>query len=176
MHSHEAAQVVTDLIDVIVAPCRLNFSTAWSTNAVSICQSAGLSNVTRVELSRRLLIKVLQHTLTITPICSVFRALPQTWPCHSVLTCVCLSPHQPKNGESMKELNGDLEKLIECLYDSMTECIYQHPITSFTVETKPQEVFEVDILGKGRVALETANDDLGKWRDHTLWIHIPPTF
>ncbi|KAJ8376320.1 hypothetical protein SKAU_G00069000 [Synaphobranchus kaupii] len=36
---------------------RLNFSTAWSTNAVSICQSVGLSQVIRVELSRRLLIK-----------------------------------------------------------------------------------------------------------------------
>uniref|UniRef100_A0A3B5B2X5 Phosphoribosylformylglycinamidine synthase n=1 Tax=Stegastes partitus TaxID=144197 RepID=A0A3B5B2X5_9TELE len=94
---------------------RLNFSTAWSTNAVSICQSAGLASVTRVELSRRFLIK----------------------------------------------LNGDVEKLIECLYDGMTECIYRHPITSFTVETKPQSVFEVDILGKGRVALETANDELG---------------
>uniref|UniRef100_A0A4W6D2E1 Phosphoribosylformylglycinamidine synthase n=1 Tax=Lates calcarifer TaxID=8187 RepID=A0A4W6D2E1_LATCA len=98
---------------------RLNFSTAWSTNAVSICQSAGLTNVTRVELSRRFLIK------------------------------------------TVTELNGDLKKLIECLYDSMTECIYQHPITSFAVETKPQPVFEVDILGRGRAALETANDDLG---------------
>ncbi|KAG7260116.1 hypothetical protein CRUP_031399 [Coryphaenoides rupestris] len=37
---------------------RLNFSTSWSTNAVSICQSAGVGRVTRVELSRRLLIKV----------------------------------------------------------------------------------------------------------------------
>ncbi|XP_056132560.1 phosphoribosylformylglycinamidine synthase [Lampris incognitus] len=103
---------------------RLNFSTAWSTNAVSICWSAGVSNVTRVELSRRLLIK-------------------------------------PTNGGSVNELNGDLEKLIECLYDSMTECVYQNPIISFSVETKPQEVFEVDILGKGRAALETANNDLG---------------
>ncbi|KAM6963023.1 phosphoribosylformylglycinamidine synthase [Aplochiton taeniatus] len=99
---------------------RLNFSTAWSTNAVSICQSAGLSHVTRVELSRRLLIK-------------------------------------PKNGQN----DNILEGLIGGLYDSMTECIYTHPITSFSVETKPQEVFEVDILGKGRVALETANDELG---------------
>ncbi|KAA8589289.1 hypothetical protein FQN60_012654, partial [Etheostoma spectabile] len=102
---------------------RLNFSTAWSTNAVSICQSAGLTNVTRVELSRRFLIK-------------------------------------PKNGENVNELDGDTKKLIACLYDSMTECIYQHPITSFTVETKPQPVFEVDILGKGRAALEMANDNL----------------
>lgn len=73
-----------------------------------------------------------------------------------------LPPLQPKNGESLKELDGDIKKLIECLYDGMTECIYQHPITSFTVEIKPQLVFEVDILGKGRAALETTNDDLGE--------------
>ena len=75
---------------------------------------------------------------------------------------ICPSVLQPKNEGSGNKLNGDSKKLIECLYDSMTECIYQHPITSFTVETKPQPVFEVDILGKGRKALETANDDLGK--------------
>ncbi|KAM9849326.1 phosphoribosylformylglycinamidine synthase [Aulostomus maculatus] len=100
---------------------RLNFSTAWSTNAVSICQSAGLANVTRVELSRRFLIK-------------------------------------PKNEEKLAE---DIKKLVECLHDSMTECVYQHPISSFAVEAKPQPVFEVDILGRGRVALEKANEDLG---------------
>ncbi|XP_071477860.1 phosphoribosylformylglycinamidine synthase-like [Diadema antillarum] len=37
---------------------RLNFSTAWSTNAVSICQSAGLGNISRIERSRRFLIAV----------------------------------------------------------------------------------------------------------------------
>ncbi|CAL8254617.1 unnamed protein product [Merluccius merluccius] len=103
---------------------RLNFSTAWSTNAVSICQSAGLGHVTRVEPSRRLLIK-------------------------------------PKDGESLAELSGELETLVEGLYDGMTECIYQQPISSFSVDTAPQPVFEVDILGEGRAALEKANDDLG---------------
>ncbi|XP_012683728.2 phosphoribosylformylglycinamidine synthase isoform X2 [Clupea harengus] len=101
---------------------RLNFSTAWSTNAVSICQSAGLSQVSRVELSRRHLIK-------------------------------------PKDGHN--GMKSDMEKLIGCLYDNMTECVYLHPINSFTVETRSQEVFEVDILGKGRAALEVANDELG---------------
>ncbi|XP_014847333.1 PREDICTED: phosphoribosylformylglycinamidine synthase isoform X1 [Poecilia mexicana] len=103
---------------------RLNFSTAWSTNAVSICQSAGLSNVTRVERSRRFLIKA-------------------------------------ENGRSAGELSTDVKELIECLHDSMTECVYQHPITSFAVETAPQPVFEVDVLGKGCAALETANSELG---------------
>lgn len=65
------------------------------------------------------------------------------------------------SGQNATE-NGDVQKLIECLYDGMTECLYQRPITSFTVETKPQPVFEVDILGKGRTALEKANEDLGE--------------
>ena len=36
---------------------RMSFSTAWSTNAASICQSVGLSKVRRIELSRRYLLK-----------------------------------------------------------------------------------------------------------------------
>lgn len=37
---------------------RLNFSTAWSTNAVSICQSIGLEQIDRIERSVRYLIEV----------------------------------------------------------------------------------------------------------------------
>ncbi len=36
---------------------RLNFSTAWSTNATSICHACGLTQITRIERSRRYLIK-----------------------------------------------------------------------------------------------------------------------
>uniref|UniRef100_A0A9J7X8J7 Phosphoribosylformylglycinamidine synthase n=1 Tax=Cyprinus carpio carpio TaxID=630221 RepID=A0A9J7X8J7_CYPCA len=82
--------------------------------------SAGLSQVTRVELSRRHLIKV--------------RSIA---------------------------LNSFTFRLICCLYDSMTECVFSQPITSFAVDIQSQEVFEVDILGKGRAALEKANDELG---------------
>ncbi|CAL8270906.1 unnamed protein product [Arctogadus glacialis] len=103
---------------------RLNFSTAWSTNAVSICQSVGLGAVTRVEPSRRLLIK-------------------------------------PRDGAGLEDLDGEVEQLIGGLYDSMTECLYQQSISSFSVDAKPQAVFEVDILGQGRAALQEANDDLG---------------
>lgn len=65
------------------------------------------------------------------------------------------------------ELHGlrkdkEMEKLINLLYDSMTECVYTKPITSFSVDVRPQEVFEVDVLGEGRAALERANDDLGE--------------
>lgn len=33
---------------------RMNFTTAWSTNAVSVCRSCGLSMITRIERSRRI--------------------------------------------------------------------------------------------------------------------------
>lgn len=37
---------------------RLNFSTAFSTNVVSVCRAAGLGSVDRVECSRRYLLQV----------------------------------------------------------------------------------------------------------------------
>lgn len=36
---------------------RLNFSTAWSTNAVSVCHACGLTGITRIERSRRYLVR-----------------------------------------------------------------------------------------------------------------------
>lgn len=36
---------------------RMNFSTAWSTNATAICHACGLSQISRIERSRRYLIK-----------------------------------------------------------------------------------------------------------------------
>ncbi|XP_077573996.1 phosphoribosylformylglycinamidine synthase [Stigmatopora nigra] len=103
---------------------RLNFSTAWSTNAVSICQSAGLTNITRVELSRRFLIKATNYT-------------------------------------DVTAIQKEVKNLIHLLHDSMTECIYERPVTSFVVDAKAQPFFEVDVMGEGRAALEKANDQLG---------------
>ncbi len=36
---------------------RMSFQSAWSTNAVSICRSCGLEAVTRLEVSRRFLLR-----------------------------------------------------------------------------------------------------------------------
>ena len=36
---------------------RMNFSTAWSTNATAICHACGLTQISRIERSRRYLIK-----------------------------------------------------------------------------------------------------------------------
>jgi len=37
---------------------RMNFSTAWSTNAVSVCHSCGLTKISRIERSRRYLLEM----------------------------------------------------------------------------------------------------------------------
>lgn len=91
----------------------------------------------------------------------VFPALVSTF-CSLFWCEPSVSLLQPKNGEGLKDLSGDLKKLTDCLYDNMTECLYQRPITSFAVALKPQPVFEVDILAEGRAALERANHDLGE--------------
>lgn len=58
-------KVVPTSAIVEVGP-RFNFSTSNSTNAVSICQSLGLTNVTRLEVSRRYLIS-LKNGVKVTP-------------------------------------------------------------------------------------------------------------
>ena len=79
----------------------------------------------------------------------------------SAALCSCVPFLQPRDGVSLDDLDVDLEQLIGGLYDSMTECLYQQSISSFSVDAKPQAVFEVDILAQGRAALQEANDDLG---------------
>lgn len=101
---------------------RLNFSTAWSTNAVSICHSIGLTEVDRVECSRRYLLKI-------------------------------------HNSERLAAAASG--ELVAAFYDRMTECVYQRPIETFQVLTSPSQVYEVDVVNRGKDALEKANSELG---------------
>ena len=116
--------------NIFICPCsRLNFSTAFSTNAVSIFQSLGISGVTRVECSTRYLI--------------TFDAVNSA------------------SGDNFK-LSTDIERdIVNALHDKMTQCRYFSPIVSFAVDVKPEPVFEVDVIEKGREALEKANAELG---------------
>ncbi|XP_072405117.1 phosphoribosylformylglycinamidine synthase isoform X1 [Chiloscyllium punctatum] len=53
---------------------RLNFSTAWSTNAVSICKSIGLTAVDRIECSRRYLLKIREPEKGVSAQCELLTA------------------------------------------------------------------------------------------------------
>lgn len=104
---------------------RLNFCTAWSTNAVSICHSCGLSGVTRVERAQRF-----------------------------VLTA--------RNATGDVPLPEEAEDLcVSLLHDRMTECRYVEPLSSFSINVSPEEVYDVDVMGRGREALEEASARLG---------------
>lgn len=52
-------------------------------------------------------------------------------------------------------------KLTQSLYDKMTECVYRETLNSFNVPINPNEVFEVDVLGNGRLALQKVSNELG---------------
>ncbi|XP_026686350.1 phosphoribosylformylglycinamidine synthase-like [Diaphorina citri] len=43
----------------------------------------------------------------------------------------------------------------------MTECVYSSPLTSFNHGIKPDPWFYVDVMGKGKVALQEVNQKLG---------------
>ncbi|KAK7479188.1 hypothetical protein BaRGS_00029532 [Batillaria attramentaria] len=101
---------------------RLNFSTAFSTNCVSICQSIGLNRVTRIEVSTRYLLRL------------------------------C-------NGQTLSSQEED--KVVLALHDRMTQCRYPEPLTTFEQTVRTENVFEVDVMERGRAALEQANKELG---------------
>ncbi|XP_050484898.1 phosphoribosylformylglycinamidine synthase [Bombus huntii] len=99
---------------------RLNFSTAFCSNAVSICRSVYLDKVTRIEAATRYCIKY--------------------------------------NGVIDKEIE---DAITDVLHDKMTECRYMKPIETFDHGFRPENWFEVNVLGDGRIALEKVNSKLG---------------
>ncbi|XP_071647655.1 phosphoribosylformylglycinamidine synthase isoform X6 [Temnothorax longispinosus] len=95
---------------------RLNFSTAFSTNVVSICTTVNLNKIIRIEVAIRYRIK---H----------------------------------KGRLNKKKENA----IVDVLGDKMTECRYIKPIETFDHGFRPEKWFEVDIIKKGRRALEEVN-------------------
>jgi len=96
---------------------RLSFSTAWATNAISICSQVGLTKVRRIEMSRRYLVAGLAEEAV-----AAFAAM---------------------------------------VHDRMTEQLYTETLRSFRVDKKPEPVFTVPVLAKGRAALEEINRRMG---------------
>ncbi|CAL6385891.1 unnamed protein product [Bathycoccus prasinos] len=102
---------------------RLAFQSAWSTNAVSICNSCGVPEVKRLERSRRF---------------ELFRA----------------------DGTKME--NQEVKVLFaKEVHDRMTECVFDEPLMSFSLDATIPEVYEVPILTEGRKALEKVDKELG---------------
>ncbi|MBI4843358.1 MAG: phosphoribosylformylglycinamidine synthase [Nitrospirae bacterium] len=114
---------------------RMNFTTTWSTNAVSICHACGIKKIKRIERSRRFEF--------------VFNS--ETPPCSS--------PCQGGDGR------GFLSSLItyhsSLFFDRMTECPYPKPLETFETGIKPETFYHIPLIEKGKAALEKINREMG---------------
>ncbi|MCL5023717.1 MAG: phosphoribosylformylglycinamidine synthase [Nitrospirae bacterium] len=116
---------------------RMNFTTAWSTNAVSVCHACGLKKILRIERSRRYrLVGTLKSEVT----------------------------SQKNDAELLSSL---ITRHSSLFYDRMTECPYRERLTSFETGMRPEPVREVRVIEEGRAAIEGINRELGlgldKW-------------
>jgi len=72
--------------------------------------------------------------------------------------------HSTDQNIDVKSLKKFLSSL---LFDKMTEMIYDYPIESFAVDTKPENVFDIKLMENGMEPLETFNIEYGlafdKW-------------
>jgi len=46
----------------------------------------------------------------------------------------------------------------------MTQCRYREPVKSFKLDVQSEPVYDVDVMGGGKEALEKANKDLGLFK------------
>ena len=126
---------------------RLNFTTAWSTNAVSILRAAKVSTIPRIEVCSHLA-------------------------CHRGLCCgliglvCCTQVSRRYRFETDAEIPPEIKtKIAFALHDKMTEQIYEAPMQSFESTSTPEPVTYVPILAEGRVALDRINREWGLGMD-----------
>ena len=113
---------------------RMNFTTAWSTNVVSVCHACGLTKISRIERSRRYKIIFSQQSNTL------------------------LQPNNPPVPPLSK---GDKGGFLELIRDRMTECSYPEPLTTFETGIKPEPVYIVPLIEEGKAALRKMDIEMG---------------
>jgi phosphoribosylformylglycinamidine synthase len=127
-----------DYIILEVGP-RMNFTTAWSTNAVSVCHACGLTKITRIERSRR-------YKLTFKERVRGFED----------------SRDRERNIKSLEPLTpGILEPFLNLIHDRMTECLYIERLSTFETGTKPEPVYTVPLIEEGKQVLRKINTEMG---------------
>jgi phosphoribosylformylglycinamidine synthase len=119
---------------VIEVGPRMNFTTAWSTNAVSVCRACGLNKIKRIERSRR----------------------------YKLLIDDEVQGTREAKNQSLEPLNPRiLEPFVNLIHDRMTECPYPERLTTFETGIKPEPVYIVPLIEKGRDVLKKINAEMG---------------
>jgi phosphoribosylformylglycinamidine synthase len=113
---------------------RMNFSTAWSTNAVSICHACGLTKINRIERSRR------------------YKLIIGDKGIRGIVDKESLTPHL---------LNLLTSAFLELIHDRMTECQYPEPLKTFETGITPAPVYTIPLIEEGKPAIIKINQELG---------------
>ena len=118
---------------------RLNFTTAWSTNAVSVCRACGLKKITRLERSRRYQLYLDDRDL---------KALE--------------SGEEALRNRPLESLRSQIsEPFLSLVHDRMTECVYPEKLTSFETGMRAEPVHIVPLIEEGKEALRKINTEMG---------------
>ncbi len=115
---------------------RMNFTTAWSTNVVSVCHACGLTKVKRIERSRRYKLIVSSKEYAVSSKDKIINKE----------SAYCLLP---------------TAYFLDLIHDRMTECQYQEPFKTFEPGIKPEPVYTVPLLEEGKEALAKINQKTG---------------
>jgi len=134
--------------EIIEVGPRMNFTTAWSTNAVSVCHACGLKKIARIERSRRYKLQFKER-------------IPGV---------------QGLRGQAGK--SQSLESFLNLVHDRMTECRYPERLSAFETGMKPEPVYIVPLIEQGREALRKLNTEMGLGLDawdidyyYNLFVH-----
>ena len=115
---------------------RMNFTTAWSSNAVSICHACGLTKIKRIERSRRYKLIVSSKEYAVSSKDKIINKE----------SAYCLLP---------------TAYFLDLIHDRMTECEYSEPLKTFETGMIPESVYTVPLITKGKSALIEANQKMG---------------
>jgi len=137
--------------EIIEVGPRMNFTTAWSTNAVSVCHACGLKKITRIERSRRYKLQLKKRIQGV----------------------------KGSGGQALELSNpGILDPFLSLVHDRMTECCYPEQLSTFEIGMKPEPVYIVPLIEKGREALRKLNTEMGLGLDdwdidyyYNLFVH-----
>ncbi len=121
---------------------RMNFTTAWSTNAVSVCHACGLTKITRIERSRRYKI--------------VGSAEAQRQGRPKKDSELLIQSSAPSDFGT-----SELNSFLYLVHDRMTECPYPKRLDTFETGIKPEPYYWVPLIKEGRPALEKINREMG---------------
>ncbi|MBI5203823.1 MAG: phosphoribosylformylglycinamidine synthase, partial [Nitrospirae bacterium] len=112
----------------------MNFTTAWSTNAVSVCHACGLKKIARIERSRRY--KLISR---------------QAGKLAS----------EGKTSELPGLQTSELSAFLALVHDRMTECPYPETLRTFETGISPESFYVVPLIEEGPSALKKINAGMG---------------